>query len=134
MASRFSRAYGKKILETIIAGTDLYVALLEVEATGEETGTTIKEVKWTGYERITVEKAHWSTPTEGTTCETHNTVAIEAKYTSGEGKVVGVAICTAATLGEVIISGALTEELTVNASHSPLKFEAEQLKIEVTSS
>lgn len=131
MASRFSRAYGKKILETALSPATLYLAVLETEATGEQTGSTIKEVKWTGYKRLAVAKSDWSTPTEGATCETHNTAVLEIPYTSGESKAVGVALCTAETGGEVIISGALAEELTVKAG---LKFAVEAIKFEVTSS
>lgn len=139
----FSRAYGKKLLELLTrkdtTATDaqpaqVWLAILETEPTGAQTGSTIKEAKWVGYKRVKAEGAFWKAVEEGAIMIISNEAEVEIPYTSGEGTVQWACLVDAETGGNVIVLGELSEKVTVDVSKSPLKFKAGELKFEIPSS
>jgi hypothetical protein len=107
-----------------------WVALCTAAPTRSSTGSTITEANYTGYKRVSVAAAGWSTATAADPDVISNASAIVIpKATAGESTVTYFAICTAETAGEVLYYGALAESLKITSGLSAVEFATGELKV-----
>lgn len=118
----FSDVVENKILDHIFGdGTytvtaPVYLALTTVAVTDAMTGSTITEANYTGYARLAIAATDMNAASGGT--KTNGNALTFAGCTAGSSVVVGFAICSALTGGDVIMSGSLS--LTVSTTQTPV--------------
>lgn len=106
--------------------TTLYIALCTATPTDSSTGTTITEVSGGNYARqsITSNTTNWAAtdgatlttnPSGGTSGTTSNNAAINWTAVTWAATITALAICDAATNGNVLFWGALTASKVVSS-------------------
>lgn len=120
----FSDAVEKKVLDHITGKTSytspgpLYLALTTVAVTDADTGSTITEAGYTGYARKLIATADM-TAASGTSSETHNnTTETFAACTAGTSTVIGWALCSASSAGDVVMFGTCTSTV-ISTTQTP---------------
>lgn len=114
------------VLADIIADT-LYLALVWNLPSDSDTGSTISEITGSGYSRLTLTPATWTTPSGG--LSTYGAALQWSIAVTWDQTIVGYAICTASSAGNLVaydyvgypvrvtvMSGATTALLTIPAN------------------
>lgn len=104
--------------EALSAPTSIYVALCTAEPTEEQVGGGLPEISGGGYTRKAVATgANWSAPTGGNGT-TKNQLEVKWDNVQWAAQIVGVALCDAASAGNVLFYGALaaTKDIAVGDS------------------
>jgi hypothetical protein len=118
----FSNTVEQKILDAIFGGTaytvtsPVYLALTTVAVTETDTGSTITEAAYTGYARKSIASADMGAAT--TSGKTNVNPITFAGCTAGTSTVVGFAICSASTAGDVILYGTLPS-VVISTTQTP---------------
>lgn len=108
-----------KVLKALLQGTDidfrasanLYLALFTADPT--ESGVFTNEANFTGYARVAVAKASgW---TDGGSTFTNASLIQFPQCTAGNNTITHFALCTLASGGEVVVSGALNASLNISS-------------------
>lgn len=108
-----------KVLKALLQGTDidfrasanLYLALFTADPT--ESGVFTNEANFTGYSRVAVAKASgW---TDGGSTFTNASLIQFPQCTAGNNTITHFALCTLASGGEVVVSGALNASLNISS-------------------
>ena len=107
------------ILKALLQGTDidfrasanLYLALFIADPT--EAGVFTNEATYTGYARVAMPKA--SSWTDGGSTFTNSGLVQFPQCTGGNNTITHFALCTLASAGEVVISGALNASLNISS-------------------
>lgn len=111
---------------TLSSRPTLYVALLTAAPSDTDTGSTIAEAAYTGYNRVATAPADWNAWSAGSLS---NAVDIEfGEATAGSDTLTHFALVDAATAGNVILYGALDASLAVSAGITP-RFKAGDLAV-----
>ena len=117
----------KKILDHLTGKTayvspgPLFIALTTVAVAETDTGTTITEPTTTGYARIQIPTASFNAASgSGTTPSSAVTnAAITSAALSGTpATCIGFALCSALTLGDVVLFGTITST-TISGTQTP---------------
>jgi len=115
----FSNVVELKVLDAIMGGTaytvtsPTYIALTTVSVTESDTGSTITEATYTGYARLSVASSDWRAAATGQ--KRNLNALLFGTCTAGSSTVVGFAICSASSGGDVICFGSLASTtITVN--------------------
>lgn len=101
----------KKILDHVTGKTTytspapLYLALTTVAVVDADTGSTITEATYTGYARKQIPAADWAAATGTTSTSATNTTETFAACTAGTSTIIGWALCSASTAGDVVYFG-----------------------------
>ena len=112
-----------KVLKALLQGTDidfrasanLYLALFTADPT--ESGSFANEATYTGYARVTMAKA--SAWTDGGSTFTNAGLLQFPQCTAGNNTITHFAVCTLASAGEVVVSGALNASLNISSGIQP---------------
>jgi hypothetical protein len=130
----FSDAVEKKILDHITGKTayaspgPLYLALTTVAVTDADTGSTITEANYTGYARKQIPTADM-TAAAGTSSETHNNTQEQfAACTAGSSTVIGWALCSASSGGDVVMFGTCPSTV-ISTTQTPATIAASALSL-----
>lgn len=121
----FSDNLENKILDHIFGGGDytrpatLYVALCTAEPTDSDTGSTITEANYTGYQRKAVVNNSTNFPAASSGAKSNGTAITFGQCTGGSSIVTHFAICDAATAGNVLGYGELTASLAISNGITP---------------
>ena len=108
-----------KVLKALLQGTDidfrasanLYLALFTADPT--ESGVFTNEATFTGYSRVAVAKASgW---TDGGSTFTNASLIQFPQCTAGNNTITHFALCTLASGGEIVVSGALNASLNISS-------------------
>ena len=108
-----------KVLKALLQGTDidfrasanLYLALFTADPT--ESGVFTNEANFTGYARVAVAKASgW---TDGGSTFTNASLIQFPQCTAGNNTITHFALCTLASGGEIVVSGALNASLNISS-------------------
>lgn len=111
---------------TLSARPTLYVALLAAAPSDTDTGSTIAEAAYTGYNRVATAPADWNAWSAG---QLYNAVEIAFdEATGGSETLTHFALVDAATGGNVILYGALDASIAVSAGITP-RFKAGDLVV-----
>ena len=108
-----------KVLKALLQGTDidfrasanLYLALFTADPT--ESGVFTNEATYTGYARVAMPKA--SAWTDGGSTFTNSGLLQFPQCTAGSNTITHFAVCTLASGGEVVVSGALNASLNISS-------------------
>ena len=112
-----------KVLKALLQGTDidfrasdnLYLALFTADPT--EDGVFTSEANYTGYARVAMAKAtSW---TDGGSTFTNSGLVQFPQCTGGNNTITHFALCTLASGGEVVVSGALNASLNISSGIQP---------------
>ena len=121
-----------KVLKALLQGTDidfrasanLYLALFTADPT--ESGSFANEANYTGYARVVMAKAtSW---TDGGSTFTNAGLLQFPQCTAGNNTITHFAVCTLASGGEIVVSGALNANLNISSGIQP-QFSAASLSI-----
>ena len=112
-----------KVLKALLQGTDidfresanLYLALFTADPT--ESGSFANEANYTGYARVTIDKA--SAWTDGGSTFTNSGLLQFPQCTGGSNTITHFALCTLASGGEIVVSGALNASLNISSGIQP---------------
>ena len=112
-----------KVLKALLQGTDidfrasanLYLALFTADPT--EAGVFTNEASFTGYARVAMAKA--SSWTDGGSTFTNANLVQFPQCTGGSNLITHFALCTLASGGEVVVSGALNASLNISSGIQP---------------
>lgn len=121
MAS-FSDAVENKILDHVFGdgvytvSSPVYLALCTTVPTDTSTGSTIVEATYTGYARLAIAATDMSAAATGS--KTNSNALTFAACTAGSSTIVGFAVCSASTAGDVIMWGTVTS-VTVSTTQTP---------------
>lgn len=118
-----SNSAENKVLKALLQGTDidfrasanLYLALFTADPT--ESGVFTNEANYTGYARVVMPKA--SAWTDGGSTFTNATLLQFPQCTAGSNTITHFGVCTLASGGEVIVSGALNASLNISSGIQP---------------
>jgi hypothetical protein len=130
----FSNAVENAILRHLLgieawaAPPALWLALTVVPVTEADTGSTIAEPTYTGYERLLVEAADMDAPVSGATSNAQELVFPECA--AGLSNVVGWALVDAVTDGNVVMYGDCAP-VEISVSQSPPTIPAGGLALSV---
>ena len=121
-----------KVLKALLQGTDidfrasanLYLALFTADPT--ESGSFANEANYTGYARVSMPKA--SSWTDGGSTFTNSGLLQFPQCTAGNKTITHFAVCTLASAGEIVVSGALNANLNISSGIQP-QFSAGSLSI-----
>lgn len=100
-----------RLLEASVAKTPFsvasptFLALLIAPATDESTGSTIQEASYTGYGRIPLADSVWRAAASGVISNALTVTPLVC--TAGSSTIIGWAICTASSGGEVLWHGVM---------------------------
>lgn len=97
-------------------GPNVFLALTTVAVTDTDTGSTITEANYTGYARKKIEPADMSAASAGS--KTNSNALTFAACTAGSSTVIGWAVCSALTVGKVIIYGTCTSTV-ISTTQTP---------------
>ena len=118
-----SNSAENKVLKALLQGTDidfrasanLYLALFTADPT--EAGAFTNEANYTGYARVAMAKAtSW---TDGGSTFTNSGLVQFPQCTGGNNTITHFALCTLASGGEVVVSGALNASLNISSGIQP---------------
>lgn len=118
----FSDAVENKVLDhvfgdgTYTVTSPVYLALTTVAVTDSMTGSTITEASYTGYSRLAINATDMSAASGGT--KTNSNALTFPACTAGSSTVIGFAICSASTGGDVILYGTLPS-VTISTTQTP---------------
>ena len=121
-----------KVLKSLLQGTDidfrasanLYLALFTADPT--EAGLFTNEANYTGYARVAMAKATaW---TDGGASFTNASLVQFPQCTAGNNTITHFAVCTLASAGEIVVSGALNANLNISSGIQP-QFSAASLSV-----
>lgn len=101
---------------TLTITAPLYLALCTTVPTDSSTGSTIVEASYTGYARKAVAAADMSASSGGS--KTNSNALIFADCTASSSTVIGWALCTASTAGNVIFWGTCTSTV-ISTTQTP---------------
>ena len=112
-----------KVLKALLQGTDidfrasanLCLALFTADPT--EAGVFTNEATYTGYARVAMPKA--SAWTDGGSTFTNATLLQFPQCTAGSNTITHFGVCTLASGGEIIVSGALNASLNISSGIQP---------------
>ena len=118
-----SNSSENKVLKALLQGTDidfrasanLYLALFTADPT--ESGLFTNEATYTGYARVAMPKA--SAWTDGGSTFTNSVLLQFPQCTAGSNTITHFAVCTLASGGEVVVSGALNASLNISSGIQP---------------
>ena len=118
-----SNSAENKVLKALLQGTDidfrasanLYLALFTADPT--ESGSFTNEATYTGYARVAMAKA--SAWTDGGSTFTNAGLLQFPQCTGGNNTITHFAVCTLASGGEVVVSGALNASLNISSGIQP---------------
>ena len=122
MAGSASRALENKLLDHIFRAVvytseaPLYMALCTTLPTVTDTGSTIVEAGYTGYARLQIITAHFNAAATGSI--TTGVGDTFAACTAGTSTVVGWALCSALTLGNITVWGSCPS-VTISTTQTP---------------
>ena len=127
-----SNSAENKVLKALLQGTDidfrasanLYLALFTADPT--ESGSFTNEATYTGYARVAMAKA--SAWTDGGSTFTNAGLLQFPQCTGGNNVITHFAVCTLASGGEVVVSGALNASLNISSGIQP-QFSAGSLSV-----
>jgi hypothetical protein len=95
-----------------------YLCLCSTVPTSTSTGSTIVELSYTGYARLSM-AGNWTAATAATPSVGTNTAqASFAACTAGTGTAIGFALCDASSAGNMIWWGTLTS-VTISTTQTP---------------
>ena len=112
-----------KVLKALLQGTDidfrasanLYLALFTADPT--ESGSFANEANYTGYARAVMPKSTaWA---DGGSTFTNAGLIQFPQCTGGSNTITHFAVCTLASGGEVVVSGALNASLNISSGIQP---------------
>lgn len=118
----FSNVVENKVLDHIFGdGTytvtaPVYLALCTVAVGEADTGSTITEATYTGYSRLAIAAADMSAAAGGS--KTNGNPLVFPACTAGTSTIIGFAICSASTGGDVILFGTLPS-VVVSTTQTP---------------
>lgn len=118
MSGLSNYAAGELLVHSVTSSSPLFLALCTEIPTREDTGTTLIEATYTGYERVAVAAGDWSAPS-GRRMENAVDIAL-APCTAGADRIVGWALCDADTAGEVIWEGVVPAFIIDTDDPAPL--------------
>ena len=112
-----------KVLKALLQGTDidfrasdnLYLALFTADPT--EDGVFTSEANYTGYARVAMPKA--SSWTDGGSTFINSGLVQFPQCTGGNNVITHFALCTLASAGEIVVSGALNASLNISSGIQP---------------
>ena len=121
-----------KVLKALLQGTDidfrasanLYLALFTADPT--ESGVFTNEANYIGYARVAMPKS--SSWTDGGSTFTNSGLLQFPQCTAGNNTITHFAVCTLASGGEIVVSGALNANLNISSGIQP-QFSAASLSI-----
>jgi hypothetical protein len=93
-----------------------YIALCTVVPTDASTGSTLTEATYTTYARKQVVAADWNAAAAGQS--TNSALQTMAACTAGSSTIIGLALCDALTLGNVLYWTTVTSK-TIDTSNTP---------------
>lgn len=97
-----------------------YVALCTATPSDADTGSTIHECNYGSYARVQTAASDWTVSTGTSPSKTSNANALAfPQATSGTNIVTSVAVCDAASGGNVLFSGDLDTPLAVSVNVAP---------------
>lgn len=111
------------LLKAVLQGTDIgwrsganrYLALFTADPT--EAGSFANEATYTGYARVAIPTASgW---TDGGSTFSNASLLQFGQCTAGSNTITHFAVCTAATAGQLLVSGALNSALNVSSGIQP---------------
>ena len=108
--------------------TALYLALCTVAVTDSDTGATITEANYTGYARLQIPAADWTAAAGAAATVTTAAQKQFADCTAGSSTVIGWALCTAATGGNVVMYGTCPS-VTISPTQTPATIAAGALTL-----
>lgn len=121
----FSNAYEKSVLEhvtgrtTLTLVTPVYLALCTSAVDDTKTGSTITEAGYTGYARASIANTAWAAATGNSPSSVAtNTTITFANCTAGTSTIQWWALCTALTVGNVIMWGTCTSTV-ISTTQTP---------------
>lgn len=118
----FSDAVENKVLDhvfgdgTYTVTSPVYLALTTVAVTDSMTGSTITEANYTGYSRLAINATDMNAASGGS--KTNGNALTFPACTAGSSTVIGFAICSASTGGDVILYGTLPS-VTISTTQTP---------------
>ena len=118
----FSDAVENKVLDhvfgdgTYTVTSPVYLALTTVAVTDTMTGSTITEANYTGYSRLAINATDMNAASGGS--KTNGNALTFPACTAGSSTVIGFAICSASTGGDVILYGTLPS-VTISTTQTP---------------
>lgn len=99
-----------------------FLALTTVVPDSSKTGSTITEAGYTGYARLSVAAASWAAAVSGgagaASSIANGSTLTFAACTAGTSTVIGWALCTAATVGNVLAWGSATSTV-ISTTQTP---------------
>lgn len=99
-----------------------FLALTTVVPDSSKTGSTITEANYTGYARLSVAAASWAAAVSGgagaASSIANSATLTFAACTAGTSTVIGWALCTAATVGNVLAWGSATSTV-ISTTQTP---------------
>jgi hypothetical protein len=105
-----------------------WLALCTVVPTSSSTGSTITEATYTGYKRVKVSGASWKAAVEGSPSSIKTNELVKfAACTGGSSVIKAVALCDAATTGNMLWWTTITE-FTVSITQTPAEAAAEAIE------
>lgn len=107
----------KNILLAGEISATLYLALLVEEATPLDTGTSLAEVSYVGYQRVAVPTTSWGSIVDGVVL--NDTAVVFPAVSSGSSIIIGFALCSALTAGDVRWFGPMTPTLLTSSEPDP---------------
>lgn len=100
----------------------VFLALCTVVPDSSKTGTTITEASYTGYARLSIPNGSFAAPTAGgagaASSIANNATLTFAPCTAGSSTIIGWALCTAATVGNVIAWGSASSTV-ISTTQTP---------------
>lgn len=113
----------------------VYLALCTVVPDSSKTGSTIIEANYTGYGRASIPNGGWNTPVAGgaggQSTISNGSVITFASCTAGSSTVIGWALCTAPTAGNVVGWGTATSTV-ISTTQTPASVASGGLAIGLT--
>jgi hypothetical protein len=102
--------------ERAFASGACWIALCTVVPTDASTGSTLTEADYTTYARKQVAAADWNAAASGQS--TNSALQTMAACTAGASTIIGLALCDAATLGNVLYWTTVTSKV-IDTSNTP---------------
>lgn len=126
----------KKILDHLTGKTaytspaPLYLALCTSVPADTDTGSTIAEATYTGYARKQVPSTDWAAATGTTSTSATNTIETFAACTAGSSTIIGWALCSASTAGDVVMYGSCASTV-ISTTQTPATVASGALTISI---
>lgn len=113
----------------------VFLALCTVVPDSSRTGSTITEANYTGYARVSIPNTSWGSPVSGgsggQSTISNSSLVTFANCTAGSSTIIGWALCTASTAGNVICWGT-TSSVVISTTQTPAQVSIAGLTIGLT--